>query len=203
MALGSCSTAASCSRLVDESGLASTGGRGRASTWQLQLYDPSRCYATALFFSSSSSSLLVSDSGYDTIRWLGFTRYTTRATPHILIFSRAAPMAAVTPLPKRGWRKRPATTALHTAALERGCPRAAAFRRPFCSNASPTRRAWPPGGPSRSVWMTPRKADATVPGLRTLPASVGRHAALSAPVRRCQVEARACVGLAARYAKAH
>ena len=38
MALGSCSTAASCSRLVDENGLASsTGGRGRASTWQLQL----------------------------------------------------------------------------------------------------------------------------------------------------------------------
>ena len=32
--------------------------------------------------------------------------------------------------------------------------------------------------------MTPRKADATVPGLRTLPASVGRHAAPSAPVRR-------------------
>ena len=38
MALGSCSTAASCSRLVDENGLASsTGGRRRASTWQLQL----------------------------------------------------------------------------------------------------------------------------------------------------------------------
>ena len=38
MALGSCSTAASCSRLVDENGPApSTGGRGRASTWQLQL----------------------------------------------------------------------------------------------------------------------------------------------------------------------
>ena len=36
--LGSCSTAASCSRLVDENGPApSTGGRGRASTWQLQL----------------------------------------------------------------------------------------------------------------------------------------------------------------------
>jgi hypothetical protein len=38
MALGSCSTAASCSRLVDENGPApSTGGRRRASTWQLQL----------------------------------------------------------------------------------------------------------------------------------------------------------------------
>ena len=38
MALGSCSTAASCSRLVDENGPASsTGGRGQASTWQLQL----------------------------------------------------------------------------------------------------------------------------------------------------------------------
>jgi hypothetical protein len=38
MALGSCSTDASCSRLVDEHGPApSTGGRGRASTWQLQL----------------------------------------------------------------------------------------------------------------------------------------------------------------------
>jgi len=38
MALGSCSTAASCSRLVDDNGLASsTGGRGRASTWQLKL----------------------------------------------------------------------------------------------------------------------------------------------------------------------
>jgi hypothetical protein len=35
---GSCSTAASCSRLVDENGPASSiGGRGRASTWQLQL----------------------------------------------------------------------------------------------------------------------------------------------------------------------
>lgn len=83
------------------------------------------------------------------------------------------------------------------------CPRAAASRRPFSSNASPTRPAWPPGGPSRSVWMTPRKADATVLGLRTLPASVGRHAVPSAPVRRNQAEARACVGLAARYAKAH
>jgi hypothetical protein len=38
MALGSCSTAASCSRLVDENGPASsTEGRGQASTWQLQL----------------------------------------------------------------------------------------------------------------------------------------------------------------------
>ena len=38
MALGSCSTAASCSRLVDENGLASsTGGRRWASTRQLQL----------------------------------------------------------------------------------------------------------------------------------------------------------------------
>jgi hypothetical protein len=38
MALGSCSTAASCSRLVDENGPApSTVGRRRASTWQLQL----------------------------------------------------------------------------------------------------------------------------------------------------------------------
>ena len=40
--------------------------------------------------------------------------------------------------------------------------------------------------------MTPRKADATVLGLRTLPASVGRHAVPSAPVRRNQADSCMC-----------